>query len=603
MTARLLEAAVFAAALALFALSVCDGRLALDDWGNIYGCAFVKDGLSWSNVGAALTTIGQGGMWMPVTHISFMADISLLGGGWRVHHAVNAVLHAVNAVLVMHFLLVLLRRFLPEGRTDARRWCALAALVWALGPQRADAVAWVVSRKEELWTAFALLGLMSWCGWLERGGRLRLAAAFALFVLSCLSKPTAMCFPVLAWLVRRFARHDADRPRPRWKFAAAYAPMFAFSAFVALVAVASHVRPEGMGRADISVPLSWSALNAAVSLGLYILHAVFPVGVYADYRSVVGGTPVGTIPGLVALAAALATLVVAARARSKEVRRAAWLSSLFFLFALLPTLGLVGGISDNSMAERYTYLPSVGLAFAAAFAMASLAPLIGAGRTVSAALLVAAANAACAAPVVLSYADDVASATRTLRFDPDHWRAIRTIGCDLAARHGKIDEGVSMMKRSLALRPSQQTADVLAYTLACRGAEGDFAEVRRLGAAALAKPALDRGGMMLDALAIAAMREGDDETAAKCFSAAIVAPARTHSNAHSLLNLGLAFANLGKKANAVMTLSSLVNSKDEGLRRRAAEALEEMRSGKAGRFPYYDNPVAGEGRTDGESAR
>ena len=78
MTARLLEAAVFAAALALFALSVCDGRLALDDWGNIYGCAFVKDGLSWSNVGAALTTIGQGGMWMPVTHISFMADISNL---------------------------------------------------------------------------------------------------------------------------------------------------------------------------------------------------------------------------------------------------------------------------------------------------------------------------------------------------------------------------------------------------------------------------------------------------------------------------------------------------------------------------------------------
>ena len=75
-----------------------------------------------------------------------------------------------------------------------------------------------------------------------------------------------------------------------------------------------------------------------------------------------------------------------------------------------------------------------------------------------------------------------------------------------------------------------------------------------------------------------------------------------------LLDFGIGAGNLGKAkhtdlANGVMTLSRLGNSKDEGLRRRAAEALEEMRSGKAGRFPYYDNPVAGEGRTDGESAR
>jgi len=584
-------AAVFAAALALYALSIGGGRLALDDWGNIYGCPFVRGGLSWANVRTALATVGQGGMWMPVTHVSFMADITLFGGGWHVHHAVNAVLHAVNAVLVMKFLLVLLRRLLPEGPRDACAWCALAALVWALGPQRADAVAWTVSRKEELWSMFALLGLMTWCGWLVRGGALRLAAVFALFALSCLSKPTAMCFPALAWLVRRYAGSDADLPRPRWKSFAVYAPMLAVAAFVALVAVASHVRPEGMDRTDISVPLSWSALNSAVSLGLYLLHAVVPAGVYADCRAVVGGMPLMAAPGLVALVVAVAALAFAlVRARAPEARRAAWLAALFYLFAIFPALGLVGGISDNSMAERYTYLPSVGLALALAFAMERLAPRLGVRKTAAAALLLSAVNAACAVPVVLSYADDVASAERTLKFDPDHWRATRTIGCDLAARRGRIDEGVEMMKRSFALHPSQQTADVLAYTLACRGAEGDFAEVRRLGAAALAKPALDRGGMMLDALAIAAMREGDDETAVKCFSAAIVAPARSHSNSHAILNLGLAFANVGKRANAVMTLTRLAGSTDEGVRRRAVEALDQMRSGTAGRFPYYDNP-------------
>ena len=584
-------AAVFVAALALFSLSIGGGWLALDDWGAIYGCSFVRGGLTWANVRAAFATVGQGGIWMPATHVSFMADITLFGGGWRVHHAVNAVLHAVNAVLVMQFLLVLLRRLLPEGRKDAPAWCALAALVWALGPQRADAVAWTVSRKEELWSMFALLGLMTWCGWLRRGGALRLASVFALFVLSCLSKPTAMCFPVLAWLVRRYAVSDADLPRPRWKSFAIYAPMLAVSSFVALVAVAAQVSPDGS--AAIEVPLAWSSLNAAVSLGLYLLHAVVPVGVYADCRAVVGGTPLMAVPGLVALAVAVAAFVaVLVRAKSPGSRRAAWLAALFYLFAVLPALGVVGGISDNSMAERYTYLPSVALAFALAFAMARLAPRLGARKVAAAAILVAAVNAACAVPVIRSYADDVALAERTLRFDPDHWRATRTIGCDLAARRGKIDEGIGMMKRSFALRHSQQTADVLAYALACRGAEGDFAEVRRLGAAALAKPVLDRGGMMLDALGIAAMREGDDETAVKCFSAAISAPARSHSNSHSILNLGLAFANVGKKALALMTLSSLVNSTDEGVRRRAAEALDEMRSGKSVRFPYYDNPSA-----------
>lgn len=582
-----LAAAVFTAAFALFAVSITDSHLSLDDWGNVYGCSFVRGGLSWANVWHALSTIGQGGMWMPLTHISFMADITVFGGGWRVHHVVNALLHAGNAVLVMKFLVILLRRFLPEGRGDARTWCALAALVWALGPQRADAVAWVVSRKEELWSMFALLGLMSWCGWLERGGGHRLASVFVLFALSCLSKPTAMCFPVVAWLVRRYARHDAGRPRAFWTFGAIYAPMLLMSAYVALVAVASHVHPEGMARTDIAVPLSWSALNAVVSLGLYLLHAVVPFGVYADCRAVIGGMPLGTVPGLVALAVAVAGLYVAGvRASSPAVRRLAWLSALFYFFALLPTLGLVGGISDNSMAERYTYLPSVGLALALAFAMSVLAPRLGACKAMCAALSLVVLNAACAVPVIRSYANDVASAERTLRFDPDHWRATRTIGCDLAARQGRPDEGVAMLKRSLRLRPSQQTASVLAYTLACRGGKGDFAEVRRLGRAVVRRPKRDVGGMMLDALGIAAMREGDDEAAVKFFSESLVAPARSYSNVHTMLNLGLSLANSGKRAEAVMMLLRLHSVSDESVRARVRDALEHIKAKSTSRLEW-----------------
>ena len=133
-----------------------------------------------------------------------------------------------------------------------------------------------------------------------------------------------------------------------------------------------------------------------------------------------------------------------------------------------------------------------------------------------------------------------------------------------------------MLKRSLSLRPSQTTVDALAYSLACRGAVGDFAEVKRLGAAVAADPSRDSGGMMLDALGIAALREGEDTQAVRYFSAALTAPRRTHSNIHSMLNLGLALSNTGRRAEALKILSKLTGVANETVRRRAADAVERL---------------------------
>ena len=189
-------------------------------------------------------------------------------------------------------------------------------------------------------------------------------------------------------------------------------------------------------------------------------------------------------------------------------------------------------------------------------------------------------------PVARSYADDVASCGRTLAFDPDNWRALRTLGREVAARQGREDEGIAMLRRSFRLHPSRITAEIFAYLLAHRGGKGDFELVKRIGAYALAKPSLDEGGMMLDALGVVALREGDDAAAAKLFAASLLAPRRAYQNNYTMLNLGLAFANSGKRPDAVTMLMRLRGVRDGKVRARAEAALERIKNKVPGRMPW-----------------
>ena len=186
--------------------------------------------------------------------------------------------------------------------------------------------------------------------------------------------------------------------------------------------------------------------------------------------------------------------------------------------------------------------------------------------------------------VARSYRDDYSAFSRTLAKDPDHWRALRVVGSEYCARLGRMDEGVAMLKRSLGLRPSQRTADALAYVLALRCAPGDVAEVRRLGAAVAANAALDRTGFMLEALGLADLAEGDDESAARRFAAALKVPARAHSDLNTRLCLGYALANLGRKDEALGVLDSLRDSTDGEVRFKAAAAARLIRNGRQHRF-------------------
>ena len=202
MTGRVFLSIVGAVCVAfVFCFGITDGHIGLDDWGYTSGCPFVRDGLCVDNVIHAFTDTGYGAIWMPVTFISYMMDVTVFGDSWKAYHAMNVALHVINFLLACQFL----RRTLMMDGLDLGRLGNLApflgALAWALHPMRAEGVTFVASRKEELWTMFSLCGLISYMSFLKNPSFGRYLAVVVLVLLSFMSKPAVFNgWPTDCWL-------------------------------------------------------------------------------------------------------------------------------------------------------------------------------------------------------------------------------------------------------------------------------------------------------------------------------------------------------------------------------------------------------------------
>ena len=571
----------------LFSLGITTGHIGLDDWGYTSGCPFVRGGLTVQNIRRAFCDFGYGAIWMPATFVSYMADVSMFGDDWRVYHAVNVVFHLVNFVLVLFFV----RRIIgPSGlfsKNVAMFAALVGALVWAVHPMRSEAVTWVASRKEELWTMFSLLGLIQYVDFAKTGKMTRYLGTSFFFIMACLSKPTALCFPFLAASIHVFALRKADARRMLWLL-----PLFVVSVAVGALTLHSQSHPTGVVSVDLyDVSFGWRVLNACVSLGLYFWYTIFPAGVHMDYMAVFGGWPHDGVLGLCSLAVALTVFCILV-AKLREWRAILFFAAATFLFSVSPTLGVFGYVNgDQAMADRYMYFPHVSLAFLAAVVVGRCIESRVRPRMLALAVaLFVAGEALLAVPVVKSYENGYTASTRALSKDPDNWRALRVVGNEYCARRGRFAEGTEMLRKSLRLRPSKSTAESLAYILALKGGTNDFAEVRRLCSGVTGNLACDSGGMMLDALGIVCMREGKFHEAARLFEAGLHVSGRNHSRDHTLLWLGLCLANMNEDARAMRIFARAKRVKNETVRRKADRAIKAMSCGASlnGISPFDD---------------
>jgi tetratricopeptide (TPR) repeat protein len=383
--------------------------LSLDDSVYVSENPYVLGGLTAAGVRHALLG-SRGGLWLPLSFLSHMVDVSLFGLDPTGPHLVNIAFHAANAVLV---LLLLVR---ATGRTAPS--LAVAAL-FALHPLRVESVAWIAERKDVLSAFFGLLALHAWLGYARRPALGRYLAVLGLTLLALLAKPMLVTLPALMllmdlWPLRRL-EGDAGTPKAAVRDLVIEKVPFALLAGAAAGMTLLTTRETGALVTLSDNPLPTRVAHATVSYVWYVWKTVWPDGLGIFYPYPTWAT--WQIAGSAALLAAAAVLAVVAW------RRARWISVglAWWAIALFPVSGLFQAGSQG-MADRFTYLPGIGLLIAVAWTLDALArtprdrAALGAG-----ALVASAALAVASARQVTHWKDGRTLYEHTLAVTTDNW--------------------------------------------------------------------------------------------------------------------------------------------------------------------------------------
>jgi protein O-mannosyl-transferase len=352
------------------------GFISLDDPEFVLNNTHVNSGLSWQN---ALWALGSGDTanWHPVTWLSHMLDCQMFGVEPWGHHLTSVLLHALNAMLVF----VLLR--LMTGMTWRSLW---VAALFSLHPLRVESVAWVAERKDVLSGCFGLLSLIFYARYVigdrkpePRGwgpiSPLPSAISYLLslffFTLGLMSKPMLVTWPFVMllldyWPLRRIAdcrlrtaeAELGDRVKvgtlPWRKVVWEKIPFFVPAA-AASVATLVMQRREGALAAGDHLSLGARGGNALISCCRYLGKLLWPTDLAVFYPHP-GQWPIGNILLAGGLILGFSALLFSQRRRYPFLL----IGWLWFLGTLVPVIGLVQ-VGAQAMADRYTYIPSLGI--------------------------------------------------------------------------------------------------------------------------------------------------------------------------------------------------------------------------------------------------
>ena len=351
-------AALFAVTLLLFGRAATFEFLNYDDAEYVVDNPGLRLGVGLDAVRWAFTNV-QSSNWHPVTWLSHALDVTLFGMEPGAHHAVNVLLHALNAVLA----------FLMLHRATGAFWTSAAcAALFAWHPLRAESVAWVSERKDVLSAFFFLLSLWAWSGWARddvdarAGGaadaRSARSAWYVLalvaFALGLLAKAMLVTLPFVLLLLDAWPFARARRAR----IPALLLEKLPFFALTLASAVATYLAQDTAGATFKSIPLDLRVANAAISVVRYLGTFVWPFGLSVIY-------PYPATWPACAVAAALAVLLCLTGVALWQARTRPWIlvGWLWFLGMLVPVIGIVQ-VGIQAMADRYTYLPILGLQIA-----------------------------------------------------------------------------------------------------------------------------------------------------------------------------------------------------------------------------------------------
>lgn len=465
-----------AATFAVYAPAYSAHFVNYDDNAYVYWNAHVTPGLTADGVRWAFTTTDTVN-WYPLTWLSFQLDQQLYGRNENPaagFHITNVVLHVLNTLLLFWALTRMTGRM---GRS------AFVAALFALHPLHVESVAWVSERKDVLSTLFWMLTMGAYVLYAERPHWIRYLPVMVFFALGLMAKSMLVTLPCVLLLLDFWPLGRVSW----WRLIAEKVPLFALSA--ASAAITMYAQRQG-GEANPPGLMPLRVGNALMAYVAYIGKMFWPVNLIPFYPhpyQTAQVYPAGLLAGL--LLAAVTVLVLAL------VRRAPYLTVgwFWYLGTLVPVLGLVQVIGGQGMADRYTYIPLIGLFIGLVWGVTDGLSRAGVRACVPAAVGVALlAGCAVGTKKQVGYWRDSPTLWRhTLEVDPQNYLAYLNIGSDLCAE-GKIEESVWYFRKSVECHPDSDSTRLnldlahydLGYALATLGktdeAEAQYAEAIRV---------------------------------------------------------------------------------------------------------------------------
>lgn len=524
-----------ATVLAVYAQVVNHDFLYFDDVIDVYGNPYVAQGLTLESFSWAMTTIEHAN-WQPLTRLSHILVADCFGNGPAPGLMVNVLLHLINSLLLFGVL---------RQMTGSMWKSAVVAALFSLHPLRVESVAWLTERKDLLSGLFWMLAIGAYSRYARSSRTGSYLVSLLFFIMGLMSKPMVITLPVVLlfldyWPLNRL------QPETIFKRIREKLPFFVCSAASAMVTVFAH-REAGALLSLEQTSMGHRIANAAISYTVYIRRHFWPSDLAAFY-SMPERFPVWETAG-----AALVIIVLSALSLAAVRHRFLIVGWLWFLVTLLPVIGLVNW-GFHQMADRFTYLPSIGLLIALVWGMGAIARSWPNGKPVLAAAAAAAVVALASASwhQTRYWKDFIALFTHAVTVSPNNWWGLLALG-GAHAHEGRPGEAIRYYSRALALRPDHAPGHLMMARALVRVGRQEPA-LRHLEKAlhidtSLTAAWIDKGNLLAE--------QGVVDEAERCYRRAL---ALDPSSTGALLPLGNLLLRTGRPAEAAVHLARCIQA-------------------------------------------
>ncbi|MEN6583928.1 MAG: tetratricopeptide repeat protein [Armatimonadota bacterium] len=343
---------LIAATLAIYARISLFDFISVDDSSYVYQNSQVRTGLTQDNILWSLTATNSSN-WHPLTWVSHMLDCQFYGLAAGGHHLTSLLIHILNSILL--FLLLV--------RITGSTWrSAFVAGLFALHPLNVESVAWIAERKNVLSTLFWILTIWTYIDYTGKRTRARYILVLVLFTLGLMSKPMLVTLPLVLILLDKYCLPDRDNRLH----------LVDKLPFVALVVASCIITLIVQSKGGMTRPLDQFSMgerlaNAVVSYTAYICKMVWPANLCILYPHPGDSIPTWRVVGATAIFLSVTCLAILAGRKRKYITFG-W---LWYVITLIPVIGVIQ-VGPQAMADRYAYVPMIGIGIIMAWGIPDL---------------------------------------------------------------------------------------------------------------------------------------------------------------------------------------------------------------------------------------